>query len=264
MQFEFFQELKHILNDGSDFVLCTVVAAEGSSPAKPGQKMIVCADGSITGTVGGGVNEERVRQAALTLFAKGGSQLLEFSLVASIDEPEPVCGGNCTIFIELLHDRPKLVIFGGGHIGNALARMAQVLRFHVTLVDERPEFVTHERIPGVDRGVCLPYEQAIEQCAIDARTSLVIVTPGHVKDREVLARVIDSPAAYIGMVGSARKWAEMQKAMVAEGVSQARLDQIHCPIGINLVGQSPEEIALGILAQIVAHRHGKPLPFVKY
>lgn len=263
MEFEFYRELKQTLAEGGDFVLCTVVSVDGASPAKPGQKMIVRPDGSIRGTVGGGVNEERIRKAALELFGRGGSRLLEFEMDGDVASPEPICGGRFACFTELIHDRPGLFIFGGGHIGHALARLAHVLRFAVTVVDERPEYVTAERLPTADRLICKPYEEAVADCAIDARSSVVIVTPGHVKDREVLERVVRTPAAYIGMIGSARKWQELRQALVAQGHDAARLAEVRCPIGVNLVGQSPEEIALGILAQIVAHRHGKPLPYLR-
>jgi len=261
MEFEFRQELKRALDDARDFVLCTVVEARGSSPAKPGQKMLVFADGSLTGTVGGGVNEERIRQAAVELLGAGGSRLLRFDMAASESAEDPICGGSFACFLEVLRDRPKLLVFGGGHIGHALCRLAAVLRFRVTVVDERVEFATRERFPEADRIICEPYEKAVGLCDIDTRASVVIVTPGHVKDRVVLERVLGKGASYVGMVGSQRKWTELRQAMIAAGFDAAALAEVRCPIGINLVGQGPEEIALGILGQIVAHSYGKAIVF---
>lgn len=261
MDFEFYQELRECFAAGDEFVLCTVVEASGSSPARVGQKMVVFADGTIRGTVGGGVHEEDIRRQAVALFATGGSRLLAFDLAGEITSPAPVCGGSFRCFIELLQDRPKLFIFGAGHIGEVLCALARPLRFRVTVVDERSDFARPERLPGADAVVCRPYEGVVAGLGIDARSSVVIVTPGHVKDREVLTQVISTPAAYVGMIGSQRKWEEMKKSMVDQGISRAKLDSVHCPIGVNLVGQSPAEIALGILAQIVAARHGRQIPF---
>lgn len=263
MRFEFLSELEQAISQGGNFVLCTVIAAMGSSPAKPGQKMIVRSDGTIRGTVGGGVNEERIRRAALELFRGGDTRLVEFAMDQSIASDEPVCGGRFTCFLELLEEHPRLFIFGAGHVGAALARLAQACRFHVTVVDERAEFVSEERLAAADVRLCASYEDAVARCPIDHRSSVVIVTPGHVKDREVLERAILTEASYIGMIGSQRKWDELRQAMIAAGADARRLGEIHCPIGVNLVGQSPEEIALGVLAQVVAFRHGKDIPYCR-
>jgi xanthine dehydrogenase accessory factor len=256
-----FQELREAFADGAPFVLCIVVEDQGSSPGKPGQKMLVYPDGTTTGTVGGGVNEERVRQRAMELFSQGGTALLRFTLDNPIEGSEPVCGGAMSVYLELLTDRQKLVIFGGGHIGNALARMAVVARFQVVLVDERPEFAKADL--SIDRILCCPYAEAVARAEIDPTTSVVIVTPGHTHDRLVLEQVLRTQAAYIGMVGSARKVAEMKKALVAEGADAGRLSRVFAPIGVNLGSNAPEDIALGILAQIVAFRNGKQLPYVR-
>lgn len=261
MRFDFLQEMNEAIRAGANFVLCTVVEANGSSPAKPGQKMIVHRDGTIRGTVGGGVNEERIRHEALELFTRNGSRLVHFEMNDPITSSDPICGGNFSCFLELMEQRPKLFIFGAGHVGAALARLAHLCRFHVTIVDERPEFVSAERLPEVDARLCATYEDSFASLAIDAASSIVIVTPGHVKDRAALERAIKTPAAYIGMIGSQRKWIELRQAMIQAGASEARLAEVHCPVGINLVGQSPEEIALGTLAQVVAFRYGKDLPF---
>ncbi|RCK77971.1 MAG: Xanthine and CO dehydrogenases maturation factor, XdhC/CoxF family [Candidatus Ozemobacter sibiricus] len=257
MSSEFFSELKEAFNEGDPFVLALVVETDGSSPGKVGQKMLIYHDGSTEGTVGGGVNEERVRQAAVELFHTGGSKVLTFAMDNPIDGTEPVCGGTMKVYLELLVDRPRLVIFGGGHIGRVLAKLASIAHFRVTLVDQRPEFADPKILPEVDQVVCAPYEASVDTVGLDARTSVVIVTPGHSHDLQVLRRVVPSPAPYVGMIGSARKVEEMKKTLLAEGADPERLAALFAPIGINLGGQTPEEIAVAILAQIIAFRNGK-------
>lgn len=261
MAHELFQELRDAFETGEPFALCTVIETSGSSPGKVGQKMLVFPDGETSGTVGGGVNEERVRKAALELFNAGGSRLLSFSLDNPIEGNEPVCGGGAKVYIEVFADRPRLVVFGGGHIGRVLARMAHLARFQVSLVDERPASVSPESVPEIDDRICCPYEESVERARIDQQTSVVIVTPGHVKDRQVLERVLKTPASYIGMIGSRRKVDEMKKAIIADGADPARVSQIFSPIGIHLGGDSPEEIAVSILAQIIAFKNGKTVHY---
>lgn len=261
MATEFFQELKEAFNKDQPFVLCTVIETTGSSPGTVGQKMIVYRDGSTVGTVGGGVNEERVRTAAVDLFKNGTSRILSFNLANPLEGSEPVCGGEARVFIELQAHEPRMVIFGAGHIGRTLARMASLARFQVTLVDERPEYADSKKFPASVEVVCLPYVEAAEKAMIDKRCHVVVATPGHVKDREVLERVLRYDAAYVGLICSAKKMVEMKQAFKTTGYDVRRVDDLFAPIGINLGSTTPEEIAVEILAQIVAFRNGKIIRF---
>jgi len=261
MATEFFQELKEAFNKDQPFVLCTVIETTGSSPGTVGQKMIVYRDGSTVGTVGGGVNEERVRVAAVDLFKNGTSRILTFNLANPLEGSEPVCGGEARVFIELQAHEPRMVIFGAGHIGRTLARMASLARFQVTLVDERPEYADPKKFPASVEVVCLPYVEAAEKAMIDKRCHVVVATPGHVKDREVLERVLRYDAAYVGLICSAKKMVEMKQAFKSAGYDVRRVDDLFAPIGINLGSTTPEEIAVEILAQIVAFRNGKVIRF---
>ncbi|HOY68563.1 MAG TPA: XdhC/CoxI family protein [Candidatus Ozemobacteraceae bacterium] len=262
MATELFQELREAFNGGKPFVLCTVVEVDGSSPGKAGQRMIVFEDGRTQGTVGGGINEERTRKAALALFPeRGGAELLSYDLANEIDTGEPVCGGNVKVFIEYMADRNRILIFGGGHIGCALARLAGQMRFHVTLLDDRSEYADPEKFPGIESVLCRPYAGCLAELEIEASDAIVIVTPGHLHDREVLEQAIASPAEYVGMIGSARKVVEMKKSLQMAGTDPKRLERVFAPIGIHLGSNTPEEIALEILAQIVAFRNGITLRY---
>ena len=257
------KDLQEALASGEAFVMCTVTETMGSSPGQPGQKMFVFGDGTTTGTVGGGINEDRVRKEAIDLFFHAETKLLSFDMSNDVSTAEPICGGTMKVFLELVQDRPRLIIFGGGHIGQILTKLANIAGFRITLVDERPEYAEACRIPEAENVLCCSYEESVEKTNIDALTSVVIVTPGHAKDREVLESVLKSPAPYIGMIGSARKVEDIKKRLLAEGADAKKLQDIFSPIGLNLGGDSPEEIAVGILAQIIAFRHGKRLGFVK-
>lgn len=261
MATEFFQELKEALNKNEAFVLCTVVETIGSSPGTVGQKMIVFRDGKTVGTVGGGINEERVRQAAIDLFKNGSSTILTFDLANPLEGEEPVCGGKARVYIEMIASEPKMIVFGAGHIGKVLAKMAALARFRVTLVDERPEYADPALFPECDEVICKKYEDAVDALEINDRTFVAVVTPGHLKDKEVLEKVLPTPAPYVGLVSSAKKMVEMKDALVALGNSRERAESIFAPIGINLGSTTPEEIAVEILAQIVAFRNGKIIRF---
>ncbi len=263
MATELFQELKRVFNRNESFVLCTVVETLGSSPGTVGQKMIVFRDGSTSGTVGGGVNEERVRVAALDLFKSGSSQILTFDLNNPLDGSDPVCGGQVRIFIEMIADEPQMLVFGAGHIGKVLAKMAALARFRVTVIDERPEYADPKLFPECESVVCCRYEESLEKVKINDRSFVVVVTPGHMKDKEVLELVLPTSAPYVGLVSSARKMVEMKEALVAKGNSRERADSIFTPIGINLGSTTPEEIAVEILAQVVAFRNGKIIRFAR-
>ncbi|KAF1079368.1 MAG: hypothetical protein GQF41_4248 [Candidatus Rifleibacterium amylolyticum] len=260
---EFFYALKQAYNRNEPFVLCTVVETIGSSPGTVGQKMLVFKDGTIAGTVGGGVNEERTRIAALELFSSGEARILTFDLDNPLAGSDPVCGGKSRVFIELQAHEPRMVVFGAGHIGKVLAQMAALARFRVTIVDERPEYANPALFPDSVQVLCQPFESAVAAVKIDANSHVAVLTPGHLKDFEVLERVLPTPAAYVGLVCSAKKLVEMKAALIDKGIAGDRVEALFAPIGINLGSTTPEEIAVEILAQIVAFRNGKIIRFEK-
>ncbi len=263
MATEFFVEMKEAFDRNEPFVMCTVVETIGSSPGKVGQKMIVFKDGSIAGTVGGGVNEERVRLEAIDLFKNGTTRLMTFNLANPLEGDEPVCGGEARVFIELIAHQPRMVIFGAGHIGKVLAKMAALARFRVTIIDERPEFANAQIFPECENVICCPYSDSVARSEIDTLSHVVVVTPGHVKDREVLELALKTEAPYVGLVCSAKKLVEMKQALIDFGITKERAEEVFAPIGINLGSNTPEEIAVEILAQIVAFRNGKIIKFEK-
>jgi xanthine dehydrogenase accessory factor len=262
MAIEFYSELQRAYNTNQSFALCTVIETIGSSPGKVGQKMIVHRDGSIVGTVGGGVNEDITRKAALDLFKTGGSTIVSFDM--SNDDVyggDPVCGGEAKVLIELQSSEPKMIVFGAGHIGKILANMARLCRFRVTIADERPEFASEANFPEDVNVLCKSYEEAVAEVGIDSNSFVVVATPGHVKDREVIELVLPYGYAYLGLVGSMKKSAAFKSALKEKGFDAKKVDELFTPIGISLGSTTPEEISIEIMSQIVAFRNGHIIRF---
>lgn len=262
MAIEFYSELQKAYNTNQSFVLCTVIETIGSSPGKVGQKMIVHRDGSIVGTIGGGINENRTREAALDLFKTGGSTLINFDMTnEDVYGGEPVCGGEARVLIELQNSEPKMIVFGAGHIGKILANMARLCRFRVTIADERPEFASEANFSEDVRVICKPYEEAVVEAEIDENSFVVVATPGHVKDREVIEFVLPYKYSYLGLVGSFKKSAAFKAALKDKGFDLKKVDELFTPIGISLGSTTPEEISIEIMSQIVAFRNGHIIKF---
>jgi len=232
--------------------LCTLVDTSGSTPLKPGAKMLVWHDGRITGTVGGGQVEKQVVTDALQALEARRPGLWEYAL----SEQDMCCGGTMRVFIEPLVPRKRLVIFGAGHIGSHIAWYAQKLDFETIVVDERGEFLENTEW-GHAKTICCPYREAIGQIGFDDRTYIVVCTHRHDYDRGILAACIALPHAYLGMIGSRRKVLVTAKRFRTEGIASSEaLGRVDMPMGFPLGGNSPAEIALGIVARIVAVSNG--------
>ena len=241
------------VEQGRGAVLALVVGTQGSVPRKAGAKMLVHPDGTIQGTIGGGRLERRIIEEALRLLkGEGGARLLAFDLEKDLDM---ACGGSTKIYLEALSRMRRLVLFGGGHIGHALYTLWPLLGMTPVVVDERPEFCNETRFPAADLHPVLPGE-AVERLGLGERDHVVIATHRHLRDLECLRRVIEHPVGYVGMIGSRKKAAATLDGLHSEGVAKDRLQRVHTPIGLNLGGRSPGEIAVAIAAEIIAVGHG--------
>ena len=239
---EIITALNEALQRDEPVALATVVEVQGASPAQVGFKLLVRPDGSVVGNLGGGALEQRVREEAVIALQEGRSRLVHYTLRE--EGPNAVgmlCGGEVTVFIEVYRPAPILLIVGGGHIGQPLAEMARIVGFNVQVMDVRPERAT---VPQLD------------PAAITPQTYVVLITEDHVTDQQALRQVLDTLAAYVGMIGSRRKVSIVFDHLRAEGVSKERLARVHAPIGLDLGGRSPAEIALAILAEVVQVRYG--------
>jgi xanthine dehydrogenase accessory factor len=234
--------------------LCTIISTKGSVPRKNGAKMLVYQNGSIEGSIGGGALEKKVIEQALTVLKNNESQIVKHNLVSEL---AMCCGGTVELFIEPIMNRKKVLIFGAGHIGKALAKFAIDLDFDITLIDER-----YDAFDNIDIPECTIIQNhhatAIEQLQFDENTYIVILTHNHAYDREILALTSKKPHKYIGMVGSERKVAIAKKNMVASNIlTKNELETIDMPIGIDIEVITPQEIAISILAKLIDVRNKK-------
>lgn len=236
---------------GEPVALATIVKAQGSVPRHAGTKMLVYADGRISGTVGGGELEARVIDEAKAALRDGRSHNLTYSLVDP-DKGDPgLCGGTVEVYLEPYAPPATLFVIGCGHVGQAVADLGHWLGFHVVVTDDRPELAAPEQIPHAD--VYLPgsIEDALAAQPITPNTFVALLTRNVTLDRQILPLLAQSPAAYIGVMGSKRRWTETQKLLRANGLSEQDLQQFHSPLGLELNAETPKEIALSILSEIV-------------
>lgn len=246
--------------------MVTVTSKTGSGPRDTGSMMIVDAEGKlIEGTIGGGGVEEKAKKDAKRCIEKGDSLAFHYELTLKDSEHSlgMACGGMMDVFIKVFKPESSLVIFGGGHIGLKLCTFAKSLDFHVTVVDHREEYASLERFADADKILTGSMDEILKLIPITTNTSVVIVTHGHVFDLEALRAMITTDAGYIGMIGSRNKIHYCFNELIGEGVTQSQLDQIHAPIGLDIGGDTPAEIALAILAEIQAVKYGKSGPFLK-
>jgi xanthine dehydrogenase accessory factor len=248
-----YQKIEEIKAEGRPAVLCIVIASSGSTPRKAGSKMLVFADGTVWGTIGGGSVEKDVQVKALEMMAGGKPQKFAFHLEEDL---KMHCGGEMEVYLEPICQSQNLYIFGGGHIGRALSKMAADLNFSVTIIDPRPELFI-EGFPGC-KIMNIDYFEAIDQIPFDKQSYLVIVTPKHSYDEDILARVVRKPHHYIGMIGSGRKIALLRKRFLDENLlTKEELDTVDMPIGIKMNAETPQEIAVSILAKLIDVRNSE-------
>lgn len=248
-----FRRAAEALEKGESAVLVTVVAVEGAAPREAGAKMLVFPDGHAEGTVGGGALEYHAIQKALDLLKEGKQTLLEFLELRDLGM---LCGGRTTLFYEVLQSPPLLAIFGAGHVGRLLALLAQkTTAWRILLLDDRAERLA-DLPPGLE-GKHLPAYQEIP--SFPEKTYVVVATESHATDLRVVSSLLknEPEPAYLGMLGSQAKAAEIRAKLLAMGISEEKVKKLHCPVGLPLGGKDPGSVAVSILAEILAFHHGR-------
>jgi len=251
-----YARLAELERAGQAVALATVVRAQGSVPRHAGTKMLVHPDGSFEGTVGGGDLENRVIQEALQALQDGQPRLLEYAFRDLEQGDVGVCGGEMEVFVEPIQPPATVLVVGAGHVGSAVVFLAKWLGFRVVVSDDRPEFATPEALPGADEYVSGPLSGLPQQVPITAQTYIMLTTRGVAVDLEGLPSLLETPAAYIGIIGSRRRWETAARQLSEQGVSRAQLARVTSPMGLELNAETPQEIALSMLAQIVLLRRG--------
>ena len=234
----------------------TVVRAQGSTPQRAGAKMLVFADGRTVGTIGGGCYENEAIGKARLAIQDGGSQLLHFELNDDFaQENGLICGGRMDVHIDPLLPDPRLYVIGAGHVGFQLARIASAVGFRLHVVDDREKFANAERFPGAENtGESIP--DWLHRAELPASAFVVVLTRGHQHDLDAMRALAARDLRYLGLIGSRAKVARIYEALLAEGLPPMCLERIHAPIGLDIGAVTPAEIAVSILAELIATRRG--------
>lgn len=261
-----FEAIVQAQTDGEPVALATVVSVQGSAPRHEGSRLLVRPDGSIVGTIGGGKMESLVIEEALAALADGSARMRSYTLNDVKAGDAGICGGTVQIFIEPIGSAPTLLVIGGGHVGKALADLGKWSGFRVVLSDDRPEFATPDYAPGLDGYVVCKPSEVPQHVTINRQTYVAAVTRGLPIDIHLIPALLQTEAAYIGLIGSRRRWSITVKALRDElGLSDAALTRIHAPIGLELQAETPKEIAISIMAEIIMVRRGgtgKPMQWL--
>jgi xanthine dehydrogenase accessory factor len=258
MNQEVFSALSEALQRGEEVALVTIVASTGSTPQRVGAKMLVYADGRTVGTIGGGCYENDAFWKAREAIKARKPMTLKFELNDDFaQESGLVCGGQMEVFVEPVEPSPELYVFGAGHVGYFVAKMAHEVAFKVHVIDDREKFANAERFgPGID--VIVDHIPTwLDTHTLPPSAYAVIVTRGHTHDLDALQALSKSPHRYLGLIGSKAKVKRIFDELLDQGMSAEQLKGIHAPIGLDIGAITPQEIAVSILAELIAVKHGR-------
>jgi xanthine dehydrogenase accessory factor len=242
---------------GEPAAMVTVVSTEGSTPQKAGARMLVFGDGRIVGTIGGGCLEAEMTWRAREAIGGRRPKLVSYDLTPDqAGEDGLVCGGRMQVFIEPIEGTPVLCLFGAGHVAQPLARMAKACGFRVELADDRVKFANAERFPEADAIVVDEFPAAASRMTLGPSSYAIVVTRGHKGDAEALQAVLGRGLRFVGLLGSRPKVVHIFAALEERGVPREELARVHAPLGLEIGAQTPEEIAVSILAEMIAVRRG--------
>ncbi|MBZ5565768.1 MAG: XdhC/CoxI family protein [Acidobacteriia bacterium] len=252
---DIFAEIARLRKAGRKAALATIIQVQGSIPSYESSKILIRDDGSIVGTVGGGCVEAEVWSVAQDVMREEKPRRLHFNLNAQPEYDNGlICGGSLDIFVEPILATPTLYLFGGGHVSLYVSKIAALAGFDVVVTDDREAFASKDRFPEAAETFAGPWEEIFGKLQVTDNSYLVIVTRGHKGDLDCLRWAVTTPARYIGMIGSRRKIIEIHKILECEGVPAEKLERVQAPIGLDIGALTPEEIAVAIVAEMIAVR----------
>lgn len=252
------QALQDAFARGETVALVTIVSARGSTPQRVGARMLVFSDGRTIGTIGGGCYESDALGRAREILRTRAAAVVRYDLTDDVaEETGLICGGQMDVFIEAMEPPPTLYIVGAGHVGHQLGRLAPAVGFRVHVLDDREKFANRSRFPEAVGVHVDDIGDWLTRAALPPSAYVVVVTRGHRHDFHALRALGGRPLRYLGVIGSRAKMARLMELLVADGVEPAWLRTLHAPVGLDIGAVTPEEIAVSILAELVAVRRGK-------
>jgi xanthine dehydrogenase accessory factor len=258
MNQEVFAAVADALERGEPAALVTIVSTTGSTPQRVGAKMLVFGDGRIVGTIGGGCYENDAFWKAREAIGQRRPQLVHYELSDDFaQETGLICGGQMDVYIEPIEPSPELYVIGAGHVGFHLAKLAHEVGFRVHVVDDREKFANAERFPHAAEVVVEDIPAWISRTHLPQHVYVVIVTRGHTNDLDALRALAPKDLRYLGLIGSRAKVARIYDALAEEGTPTDLLKRVHAPIGLDIGAVTPQEIAVSILAELIAVKHGR-------
>lgn len=246
-----YRAILQLLDTNRRGVLCTVVESAGSTPQRPGSKLLLRDDGTFAGTVGGGAIEEATLQRAALVLQTGRPERFAAHLTREL---AMCCGGRMEIFIEPIGSRPWLILFGGGHVASALCPVATTAGFRVHVVDEREDWSSPEQHPSAQKRSCASPLDVLDVLPWGPETSAVVVTHDHQLDEKILEGCLAREWRYLGMIGSRAKAHRIVQRLASRGADRDQLARVVSPIGLGIAAREPGEIAVSVVAELIAVR----------
>lgn len=252
---DIYEEIVELRRRGQRAALATIVVRKGSTPRKDAAKMLVYEDGRQMGSIGGGCTEAEVCREALLVMRVEKPKVLTFDLTEDdAKESGLLCGGIMEVYVEPILPDPTLFVFGAGHVGQCVAQVAKGIGFKVAVVDDRIKYANRERFPQADGFYVDSWEAVFQKLPVNDSSYLLIATRGHNYDLACLRFAVQSPAKYIGLLGSRRKTKLLFEALEREGIDPANFERVFAPVGIEIGSETPEEIAISVAAELIAVR----------
>lgn len=250
-----YREVEEATQRGEVVVLVTILKTQGSTPQKAGAKMVVGRDGRLRGTVGGGCVEAEILWRAREAIDNRKCEIVSYDYNADEEENGLICGGSVTVFIDPVIPAPRVFMVGAGHIAMPLSQIAKLAGFEIIVLDDRVKYANRERFPEADVVEAGPIPELADKFTYGDNAYVVIVTRGHTSDEQALRTFIQYDTAYLGLIGSVTKIEKIFNRLERDGVPREKLEQVHSPMGLDIGGTSPGEIAVSIVAEMVAVRH---------
>ncbi|MHC1741037.1 MAG: XdhC family protein [Anaerolineaceae bacterium] len=246
-----YQTIADLETNGQPAVLCTIVESKGSTPRHEGSKMLVFPDGHIQGSVGGGEIESRVINEALDVLTQRKSKVSHYKLVDPKSGDPGICGGQVEVYMEPIIPKLTIVVVGAGHVGRQVVFLAKWLGFRVIVSDDRAELCSPAFMPGADEFLICSMAEIPSKIKVTPYTYFVITTRGSDVDVAGLPGILETNPGYVGVIGSRRRWETTKKEINKQKDFSSQLERVHSPMGLEIRAETPEEIAVSILAEVM-------------